>query len=62
MPNNDYNRYCENDNCNNQLLASVLSTRKYCNSCQIERKKLQLAVIVKNRRQRIKEEKMILLC
>lgn len=59
MSNNDYNSYCESDNCTNQLPINAFVTRKYCNLCQVERKKLQLAVIVKKRRERLKSEKLL---
>lgn len=58
MSNNHYDRYCENDNCTNQLPVNALCTRMYCNICQILRKKLQLAVIIKKRRQQAKEQKL----
>jgi len=54
---NDYNLYCSSGECTNQLPINALSTRLYCNVCQVERKKLQLAVIVKKRRERLKLEK-----
>lgn len=54
----DYNQYCENDGCTNQLPINAISSRKYCDKCQVLRKKLQLAIIVKKRRERIKLEKL----
>ena len=56
---NNYTGYCKNNDCTNQLPINAQSNRLYCNVCQVERKKLQLAVIIKNRRQFIKERKLL---
>jgi len=59
MRRNDYNRICSNDNCTNQLSINAQPHRLYCDVCKVQRKKLQLAVIVKRRRQLEKESRLL---
>lgn len=46
-----YTGYCASESCTNQLPINAQKNRLYCNECQIDRKKLQLAVIIKRKKE-----------
>ena len=55
----DQRRFCQEEGCSNELSINSLGHRKYCEPCNIIKRRVRIALSIAKRKQREKETAII---